>query len=68
MYHHFLLEDIEWKTGDLKYGKVREAENEKFGASICFSINDDRPELNSQRERFENLTPIFPNKKIVLEK
>lgn len=32
-----------------------------------FSINDDRPELNSQRERFENLTPIFPNKKIVLE-
>lgn len=24
------------KTGDLVYGKVREAENEKFGSSICF--------------------------------
>lgn len=57
------------KTGDVVYGKARENDdNEKYGALLyIFSINDEKPELNSQRLRFESLTPIFPNKKIVLE-
>lgn len=57
------------KTGDVVYGKVREnTDNEKYGALLfIYSINDERPEQNTKRVRFENLTPVFPNKKIILE-
>lgn len=57
------------KTGDYIVGNMRiPKENEKFGALLYVkTINGDNPERAAKRPAFENLTPIFPNKKINLE-
>ncbi len=57
------------KTGDLVEGNIRiPKEGEKFSALLYVkSINGDNPDLASKRPNFEDLTPIFPNKKIHLE-
>lgn len=58
------------KTGDKVKGKIRiPKENEKFRALLFLtSINDDDPEVARRRKNFEDLTPIFPREKLVLER
>lgn len=58
------------KTGDIVTGSTRRNNpNDKFGALLYIdTINGMSPEAASARPNFENLTPIFPNKRIRLEK
>jgi transcription termination factor Rho len=57
------------KTGDEVEGKVRTPkEGEKFKALLYVQkINGEHPERAVGRKSFETLTPIYPNKRIVLE-
>jgi len=57
------------KTGDKLRGKGRiPKEGEKFQALLYVqTVNGDPPETSTRRTPFEYLTPIYPNKKIVLE-
>lgn len=57
------------KTGDLVKGNIRiPKEGEKFSALLLVkSVNGDEPEVASKRPNFEDLTPIFPKKRIILE-
>jgi len=57
------------KTGDLVQGKTRKAKDgEKFQALLYVtSVNSDVPEKASQRKPFDELTPIYPAKRITLE-
>ncbi len=57
------------KTGDKVKGKIRvPKENEKFSALLYLtSVNGDNPETARKRPNFEDLTPIFPDEKLVLE-
>ncbi|QGU94126.1 transcription termination factor Rho [Clostridium bovifaecis] len=57
------------KTGDEVEGKIRTAkEGEKFQALIYVErINGENPEKAVRRQRFEKLTPIYPNERIKLE-
>lgn len=58
------------KTGDYIEGYTREArETEKFSPLIYVEkVNDDSPEFSIKRLQFEDLTPIYPDEKLVLEK
>ena len=58
------------KTGDIVAGNTRiKSQNEKFSALLFVeSINDIAPELVPQRPNFEDLTPIFPDERIHLER
>jgi len=58
------------KTGDVVVGntRVRNA-NDKFGALLFVkTINGMSPSEISKRPNFEDLTPIFPQEKLVLER
>ncbi|HOJ11237.1 MAG TPA: transcription termination factor Rho [Clostridiales bacterium] len=57
------------KTGDKLKGKGRiPKEGEKFQALLYVqTVNGDPPDTASRRTPFEYLTPIYPNKKIILE-
>lgn len=57
------------KTGDIVTGNTRiRNQNEKFSALLYItSVNGFSPTVAAQRTRFENLTPIFPNKRLHLE-
>lgn len=57
------------KTGDIIMGNTRiKNQNEKFSALLYIkSVNGLRPSEAQKRERFEDLTPIFPNDRIYLE-
>ncbi|MDR1664472.1 MAG: transcription termination factor Rho [Clostridiales bacterium] len=57
------------KTGDLVNGTTRVAKDgEKFNAILYVKhVNGDPPDTASKRPAFENLTPIFPTKRIHLE-
>ncbi len=57
------------KTGDIITGNTRiKTQAEKFSALLYVStINGFRPAEAIRRKNFEDLTPIFPNKKICLE-
>lgn len=57
------------KTGDKVRGKGRiPKEGEKFQALLYVqNVNGDPPEVASRRIAFENLTPIYPDKRITLE-
>jgi len=57
------------KTGDLVTGKTRRTkEGEKFRALLYVTgINGEDPEKAPLRRPFEELTPIYPNKRITLE-
>lgn len=57
------------RTGDKIYGKVRRPKHgERFRALVrVLKINQMAPELSCQRSRFEKLTPLYPDKKFVLE-
>lgn len=57
------------KTGDIIMGNTRiKTQGEKFSALLYVStINGLRPSEAMKRKNFEDLTPIFPNKRIRLE-
>ena len=58
------------KTGDIVKGNIRiKTQGEKFGALLFVkTVNDIRPEEITKRYNFEDMTPIFPNERIRLEK
>ena len=58
------------KTGDMVCGNKRDkAQGEKYGALLYVaSVNDLPPEQSRRRSVFENMTPIFPNERIKLER
>lgn len=57
------------KTGDIIVGKIRvKTQNEKFAALLCVdSVNGYTVAETLRRHNFEDLTPIFPNKRLVME-
>jgi transcription termination factor Rho len=57
------------KTGDKIVGKGRiQKEGEKFQALLyVLSVNGESPDMAQRRKPFEQLTPIFPDKRITLE-
>ncbi|MCQ2572627.1 MAG: transcription termination factor Rho [Treponema sp.] len=57
------------KTGDTVYGQTRSPkEGEKFFALLRIeSVNYDEPRVAQTRVPFENLTPLYPEKKFRLE-
>lgn len=58
------------KTGDIVCGNTKvKTEKEKFCALLYVkNINGKHPEANLKRPNFEDLTPIFPNERIRLER
>lgn len=80
-FHNFLTSDkdvyvspsqirrFNLKTGDkLKGISRRPNEGEKFGALLyVVTVNGDEPGVAIRRPDFDDLTPIFPNKRITLE-
>ncbi len=58
------------KTGDIIHGKTRHNNpNDKFAALLFIeSINGYSPEIAAKRPNFEDLTPIFPEERIRLER
>ncbi|WP_130837905.1 transcription termination factor Rho [Lachnoclostridium sp. Marseille-P6806] len=58
------------KTGDIIVGNIRvRTQGEKFSALLFVrSINGLRPEEANKRFNFEDMTPVFPNERIRLEK
>ncbi|MBR5510474.1 MAG: transcription termination factor Rho [Lachnospiraceae bacterium] len=58
------------KTGDIVMGNTKvKTEKEKFSALLYVkSVNGLHPEANAKRANFEDLTPIFPNERIRLER
>lgn len=57
------------KTGDILEGNTRvKTQSEKFSALLYVkSINGYSPDIAMRRVNFEDLTPIFPNKRLRLE-
>ena len=58
------------KTGDILEGNTRiKTQQEKFSALLYITtINGYHPSVIQQRKNFEDLTPIFPNQRIRLER
>ena len=58
------------KTGDILTGNTRvKTQGEKFSALLYLkSINDLPPNEATRRGNFEDMTPIFPNKRLRLER
>lgn len=58
------------KTGDIVEGNTRiKTQNEKFSALLYVkSINGYSPETASRRKNFEDMTPIFPDRRLKLER
>ena len=58
------------KTGDILRGSTRvKSQNEKFGALLYVtSINGMPPNESVKRYNFEDMTPIFPNQRLRLER
>jgi len=58
------------KTGDIVRGGIRvKNQGEKFAALLYVtSVNGFKPEEVSKRPNFEDLTPIFPNQRIHLDR
>lgn len=58
------------KTGDIVKGNIRvKTQGEKFGALLFVkSVNGLKPEEATKRFSFEDMTPIFPDERIRLEK
>ncbi|MDY6905037.1 MAG: transcription termination factor Rho [Thermodesulfobacteriota bacterium] len=58
------------KTGDIVSGQIRKPkDNERYFALLKVeAINHEDPEIARQKTYFDNLTPLFPNQKINLER
>ena len=63
------IRKFELKTGDIVKGNTRiKNQNEKFSALLYInSVNELRPSEALKRNKFEDLTPIFPNERIRLQ-
>jgi len=57
------------KKGDTVYGTIRSPkEKEKYFALLKVeTINNKAPEMAKERVLFENLTPLYPNERLVME-
>ena len=57
------------RTGDTVYGRVRPPhENEKFFALLQIEqINFEAPEKSREKILFDNLTPVYPQERLILE-
>ena len=57
------------KTGDTVYGRIRPPhENEKFFAMLQVEqVNFENPEKSRTKIRFDNLTPLYPCERLILE-
>jgi len=57
------------RTGDTISGKIRPPKDgERYFAMLKVNeINYDKPENSKNKILFENLTPLFPNKRLILE-
>ncbi len=64
-----LIRKFGLRTGDIIVGNTRiRNQNEKFSALLYMkSVNGYNPSVLAHRVKFEDLTPIFPNRKIHLE-
>ena len=58
------------KTGDIIQGNIRiKTQGEKFSALLYVSsINGFHPSEGQRRFNFEDMTPIFPNERLILER
>ncbi len=58
------------KTGDIVCGNTRiKTEKEKFSALLYIkTVNGMDAEVNARRFNFEDMTPIFPDKRMVMER
>ncbi|MCF0134655.1 MAG: transcription termination factor Rho [Blautia sp.] len=58
------------KTGDIVKGNIRiKNQGEKFGALLYVtSINGFHPNEGPKRANFEDMTPIFPNERLIMER
>ncbi|MCI5649625.1 MAG: transcription termination factor Rho [Fusicatenibacter sp.] len=58
------------KTGDIIRGNTRvKSQNEKFSALLYVkSVNNFSPESMQRRGNFEDMTPVFPNERLRLER
>ncbi|MEW6078003.1 MAG: transcription termination factor Rho [Thermodesulfobacteriota bacterium] len=58
------------RTGDIVSGQIRQPkENERYFALLKVeAINHEDPEVAREKTFFDNLTPLFPNQKIMLER
>ena len=58
------------KTGDEIFGVARKPhKDERFGAMLYINaVNGDAPEVAKNRKDYSDLTPIYPNERISLEK
>ena len=65
-----LIRRFNLKTGDIVKGNIRvKTQGEKFGALLFVkSVNGLKPEEATKRYNFEDMTPIFPDDRIRLEK
>ncbi len=66
---HAFLRRFGLRTGDIVEGNIRvKTQNEKFSALLYMKSVNERPiTYLAHREKFEDLTPIFPNERIHLE-
>ena len=57
------------KKGDILYGTIRAPkEKEKYFALLKVDlINEKTPEILKERVLFENLTPLYPDKRLIME-
>lgn len=64
-----LIRRFNLRTGDSISGKIRPPkESERyFAITKIDSVNYDHPELAKQKILFENLTPLFPEERIIME-
>lgn len=65
-----LIRRYNLKTGDILCGNIKvRAQTEKFAALLYLkTVNGLRPEEAARRRNFEDLTPIFPNQRVHLER
>lgn len=58
------------KTGDIVKGNTRvKTEKEKFSALLYIkSVNGMEAEVNARRFNFEDMTPVFPDERMVMER
>ena len=67
---HAMIRRFNLKTGDIVRGNIKvKSPTEKFAALLYVtSVNGYKPDVIQRRPNFEDLTPIFPNKRIHLER
>ena len=64
------IRKFDLRTGDTVSGQVRPPkEGEKFFALLRVeAVNYENPEISSERSLFDNLTPLYPEGRIILER